>query len=86
MHSAWQAYLILLNNIIKLFPDSTLLQVHMEALLNEWRATLTDKEKALHELAAIKLKAEQGEEGDSGSYFPEKCRAFRSWLKAKAQK
>ena len=59
----------------------------MEALLNEWRATLTDKEKALHELAAIKLKAEQGEEGDSGSYFPEKCRAFRSWLKGKqAQK
>ena len=59
----------------------------MEALLNEWRATLTDKEKALHELAAIKLKAEQGEEGDSGSYFPEKCRAFRAWLKVKeAQK
>lgn len=55
----------------------------MEALLNEWRATLTDKEKALHALATIKLKAEHGGEGDSGSYFPEKCRAFRSWLKGK---
>lgn len=49
--------------------------------MDTWRASLTEKEKALHELAAVKLKAENAKEGDSGSYFPEKCRAFVSWLK-----
>jgi len=55
-------------------------------LLNEWKASLTEKERKLHALAAIKLTAVHSTEGDSGSYFPEKCRAFRAWLKEKNSK
>ena len=58
--------------------------------IDEWRKTLTEKQRELHDLAAIMLKKElkpkQGEDTDNGSYFPDKCHAFRSWLKAKATK
>lgn len=59
-------------------------EVHMDRV-KEWQATLTPREKELHAFAAIKLKAEKNEPGDSGSYYPEKCRAFLTWLK-KSQK
>lgn len=57
-------------------------------LLIEWRASLTEKERALHDLAAVKLKKNLNcgdADGDSGSYFPERCHAFRTWLKARNQ-
>jgi hypothetical protein len=53
-------------------------------LVAKWRATLTDKERQLHDLAAVKLKKElhsDANDGDNGSYFPEKCHAFRKWFK-----
>jgi hypothetical protein len=54
-------------------------------LLTQWRASLTDKERQLHELAAVKLKKElvpkDSKDGDSGSYFPDKCHAFLKWRK-----
>jgi hypothetical protein len=55
-----------------------------EELVAKWRATLSEKERALHDLAKIKLKKElhaDADDGDSGSYFVEKCHAFRKWLK-----
>jgi len=54
----------------------------MSALVKEWQATLTERERALHSLAAIKLKKSLPIEGDNdnGSYFPEKCHAFKKWL------
>ncbi len=56
----------------------------MSDLQKEWYATLTPKEKELHALAAVKLKAEfSKEKGDSGSYFPKKSHAFLAWLKIK---
>ena len=64
----------------KLFYTFTTSTVHMD-LVNEWMATLSPREKELHAFAAIQLKAEKGEKGDSGSYFPEKSRAFLAWLK-----
>jgi hypothetical protein len=54
-------------------------------LLKLWRATLSEKERQLHDLAAVKLKKDlhsTASDGDNGSYFPEKCHAFRKWLKA----
>jgi len=55
--------------------------------LAAWKATLTDKERKLHELAAIKLKKELNIEGDNdnGSYFANKCHAFLKWSKMQAQ-
>jgi hypothetical protein len=53
-------------------------------LISKWRSTLSEKERALHDLAAVKLKKElhaNVNDGDNGSYFPEKCHAFRKWLK-----
>jgi len=54
-------------------------------LLKQWRASLSEKEKQLHELAAVKLKKEMvvngGKDGDSGSYFPERCHSFLKWRK-----
>jgi hypothetical protein len=58
----------------------------MDELVEEWHATLTEKERALHDLAAIKLKKvlnANAEDGDKGSYFPEYSHAFRAWLKTK---
>jgi len=60
--------------------------------MEEWRKSLTDKERELHDLAAIMLKKElkpkqsSNQDADNGSYFPDKCHAFRSWLKAKDTK
>lgn len=55
------------------------------ALVKEWYATLTPKEKQLHELAAVKLKkvivpSDIPNDKDNGSYYPEKSRAFVKWL------
>jgi len=66
----------------------------MDAKLAEWRATLSEKEKRLHELAAVKLKKTlvpkdlpSGKEDlDNGSYYPDKCHAFQAWLKAQTVK
>ena len=58
----------------------------MDSLLKEWRSTLTERERTLHDLAAVKLKKTlnaTAEDGDQGSYFPEYSHAFRAWLKTK---
>jgi len=59
----------------------------MDPLVAVWRATLTDKERKLHDLAAIKLKKELNIPGDkdNGSYFADKCHAFIKWRKAQAE-
>jgi hypothetical protein len=63
--------------------------------VDEWRKSLTEKQRELHDLAAIMLKKElkpkqasshPNQDNDNGSYFPDKCHAFRSWLKAKDTK
>jgi hypothetical protein len=56
----------------------------MDPLVAVWRATLTDKERKLHDLAAIKLKKELNIPGDNdnGSYFADKCHAFIKWKRA----
>jgi len=75
--------------------------------IDEWRKSLTEKQRELHDLAAIMLKKElkpnqlpnqppnqppnqssnqPSQDNDNGSYFPDKCHAFRSWLKAKDTK
>ncbi len=53
-----------------------------------WRTkVLTSQERELHDLAAVELKkkfvAADGStdtDGDSGSYFPDRCHAFKRWL------
>lgn len=59
----------------------------MDPLVEVWRATLTDKERKLHDLAAIKLKKELNlpNDGDNGSYFADRCHAFMKWKKAQAK-
>lgn len=58
-------------------------------MLKEWQTSLTPKEKELHALAKKMLKKsisgiEDGDnDGDNGSYFPEKSHAFRAWLAKK---
>jgi hypothetical protein len=72
---------------------SNVKRAHMDTI-DEWRKTLTEKQRELHDLAAIMLKKElkpkqgsnQPQDTDNGSYFPDKCHAFRSWLKAKDTK
>lgn len=56
--------------------------------IEQWRLSLSDKERQLHELAEVMLKKELNisNDKDNGSYFPDKCHAFRSWLKAKETK
>lgn len=54
-------------------------------LVNAWKATLSEKERQLHELAAIKLKKtlvarDMPDDKDNGSYYVEKCHAFKKWL------
>ncbi len=58
----------------------------MDGHLAAWRATLSEKERRLHELAAIKLKKtlvprDRPDDNDNGSYYAEKCHAFQTWLK-----
>lgn len=50
--------------------------------LESWRAQLTDKEKKLHELAAVMLKKtlKADMEKDNGSYYPEKSHSYTKWL------
>jgi len=58
-------------------------------LVREWRATLTEKEAALHDLALVELKKRlvtDASDKDSGSYFPERSHAFRNWLKSQSKK
>jgi hypothetical protein len=53
-------------------------------LLQQWRLSLTDRERDLHDFAAVQLKKSfnpNPADGDNGSYFPEKCHAFKKWLK-----
>jgi hypothetical protein len=58
--------------------------------LAAWRASLTPKERELHDLAAVMLKKTfvlpdpKQQATDNGSYFPEKSHAFRAWLKKSA--
>jgi hypothetical protein len=57
-------------------------------LVEEWKQTLTFQERELHELAAVMLKktvkpTDMPEDKDNGSYYVEKCHAFKSWLKKK---
>lgn len=59
--------------------------------LEEWRASLSDNERKLHELAAVMLKktfvnSDTKDDNDNGSYFPEKSHGFRSWLKGNEKK
>ena len=51
--------------------------------LEAWKSQLSDKEKELHELAAIMLKKtlKADLEKDNGSYYPEKSHAYMKWLK-----
>ena len=52
-------------------------------LISEWRASLTDKERRLHDLAAVKLKKvlDTGPADlDNGSYFPEESHAYKKWF------
>lgn len=54
------------------------------AQLRKWWATLDEKEKRLHLLALKALKKTLNadeDDGDQGSYFPERCHSFRAWLK-----
>jgi hypothetical protein len=54
-------------------------------LVARWRASLTQKERDLHDLAAVMLKkkfVQPGSDLDNGSYFPEKSKAFQAWMKA----
>jgi hypothetical protein len=52
--------------------------------LREWWASLDEKEQRLHLLALVKLKKTIAIEndGDQGSYFPERSHSFRNWLRA----
>jgi len=59
--------------------------------MEEWKATLSEKERKLHELAAVMLKktlipTDSKVDKDNGSYFPDKCHAFRAWLKGNKTK
>ena len=48
-----------------------------------WKSQMSEKEKELHELAAVMLKKslKADLEKDNGSYYPEKSHAFKAWLK-----
>ena len=59
--------------------------------MEEWKASLSEKERKLHELAAIMLKKslipnDIKVDKDNGSYFPDKCHSFRAWLKGNKTK
>lgn len=56
----------------------------MDKLVDQWRSTLSDRERALHDMAAVKLKKvinSSANDHDQGSYFPERSKAFQAWLK-----
>jgi len=57
----------------------------IQQALQAWRASLTDKERRLHKLAAVELKKKIAvDDDDNGSYYPEFCHAFKAWQKAQA--
>ena len=51
--------------------------------LEAWKEQMSDKQKELHELAAVMLKKtiKTDMEKDNGSYYPEKSHDFKKWLK-----
>jgi hypothetical protein len=57
----------------------------MDPLVQQWLATLTEKEASLHKLAEVKLKKELNlpNDNDNGSYFADRCHAFVKWKKKK---
>jgi len=58
----------------------------IQQALQAWRASLTDKERRLHELAAVELKKKIAvDDDDNGSYYPEFCHAFKAWQKVQVQ-
>jgi hypothetical protein len=59
--------------------------------VDKWKTSLTDKERRLHELAAVMLKKtikpkDMPEDKDNGSYYADKCHAFKRWQKENAAK
>jgi len=64
----------------------------MDIKIVEWKGTLSEKERRLHEMAAVKLKKtlvpkdSKEEDKDNGSYYVEKCHAFQAWLKSQTAK
>jgi hypothetical protein len=58
------------------------------SLVDQWFATLTPKERQLHELAAVMLKKSlqtDQADNDNGSYFADRCHAFKQWAKQQTQ-
>lgn len=57
--------------------------------LRQWWASLDEKEQRLHLLAIKGLKKSlhaDADDGDQGSYFPERSHSFRAWLKSQPSK
>lgn len=62
-------------------------------LVAQWQSSVSEKEKELHKLAAIMLKKNiipqdpiaSKDSLDNGSYYPDKCHAFRAWKKQQEQ-
>ncbi len=56
-------------------------------LVEEWKQTLSPQERELHELASVMLKKTIVPKDmvhldkDNGSYYVEKCHAFKAWVK-----
>ncbi len=85
-----QAYSYYIPNVKLIHPFDFYIQVanmdsKTRALVEAWRGTLTEKERQLHELAAVKLKKtivpkDMPDDKDNGSYYVEKCHAFKKWL------
>ncbi len=57
--------------------------------VQDWRKTLTEKECELHDLAAVMLKktlVTPEARNDNGSYYPDRCHAFKKWQKKQLEK
>jgi hypothetical protein len=69
-------------------PKTALASLNLVAL---WRDTLSDKERQLHDLAAVMLKKslnvkdKEKEHFDNGSYYADQCHAFRAWKKQQSK-
>lgn len=63
------------------------MDIATQKLLEQWRATLTEKEKRLYELARVKLKKtlHSDDATDNGSFFPEYCHGFQAWKKSQGK-
>ena len=65
----------------------------VETLVALWKDTLSDKERQLHDLAASMLKkslivadpVKEKQSLDNGSYYADKCHAFRTWKKQQSK-